>query len=271
MADSPFIGVDGSPELVECAVLYFDLLGVSAMTQGREPEKELVSFNETIRKALPYPIGEAAVERGDSAYPASVFSDSVVAAVPVESGVPSAQAIFQLVFDAARLQADLAIRNYFARGAITLDRFHFYDGLIFGPAVVEAVDLERLVAGDPRIIISPAATVALRAARLQGDPFGQAPVLVDEDGLAFVDYLGGAFGADTALDLIQKLNRHRDVVTKRLKDHETSFSSWSKHRWVAEYHNATCLAYREELADHGGYEDFLVDRIHTRRAFAELD
>jgi hypothetical protein len=271
MADSPFVGADGkAPKLVQCAVLYFDLLGVSAMTLGSDPETQLLSFDKTIRRALPYPIGDAAVERGESAYPASVFSDSVVAAVPVESGLPAAQAIFQLVFDAARLQADFAIGKYFARGAITLDRFHFYDGLIFGPAVVEAVELERSVARDPRIIISPAATAALQAARLEGDPYGNAPVLVDEDGVPFVDYLRGGIGADTVLDLTQKLDRHRKVVTERLEEHETNFSRWLKHRWVAEYHNATCLGYRDELADHGGYEDFLITRIHTERAFSAL-
>ena len=271
MTNSPFIGADGkTPELVPCAVLYFDLLGVSAMTLGEEPDTQLLSFNKTIRQALPYRIGGAALERGESAYPTSVFSDSVVAAVPVRSGVSAAQAIFQLVFDAARLQSDLAIDNYFARGAITLDRFHFYDGLIFGPALVEAATLEHSVARDPRIVISPAATAAMREALLQGDPYGSAPVLVDEDRIPFVDYLAGGIGADTALDLPQKLNLHREVITKRLEKHETNFSRWLKYRWVAEYHNATCLDYHEELSDGGDYKDFLITRIHTERSFSML-
>jgi hypothetical protein len=262
MPSSPFIGEDGEPRLVECAVLYFDLLGVSAMAQGAEAEDELLRFNRTIRDAFPYPIGAAAANEDDHAYPATVFSDAVVAAVPIPSEVPAATQIFHLAFEVAKLQTELATREYFARGAITLGKIHFYDGLLFGPALVEAVALERMVAVDPRIVLSPRAAAALLGVRGTA-----APILGDEDRMLFVDYLTGAFQTDPGLDLPTSLRRHRSVVAGQLKQHAANFGRWSKHRWIAEYHNATCATYKEVLAAHGGFESFLVDSIHTERRF----
>lgn len=275
MKESPFTGPEGEPRLIDCAVLFFDLLGVSAMAQGAKAEGELHSFDRTIRDAFPYPIGAAAIaeaERGP--YPATVFSDSVVQAVPIPEELPAAAAIFQVLIEVAQLQTELAMSDYFARGAITLDKFHSYDGLLFGPALVEAVALEREIAVDPRIVLSPAVSAALLQARAAGDLekgfYEEAPVLVDEDGVAFVDYLTGAFQADPEIEMPEKLRAHRDAVAAQLKRQRTNHRRWSKQRWVAEYHNATCITYREVLKEHGGFEAFLVDSIYTKRRFRPL-
>jgi hypothetical protein len=277
MVDSPFIGPGGEPRLIDCAVLYFDLLGVSAMAQGQAAESELVRFDSTIRGVFPYPIGAAAAVEAESergAYPATVFSDSVVQAVPISEEVGAAGPIFQTVIDVAQLQSELATRRYFARGAITLDKFHCYDGLLFGPALVEAVGLERRIAIVPRIVLSPAVAEALlHAGAADGAErsfYEEVPVLVDEDGVAFVDYLTGALQADPEVELPVRLHAHRDVVMALLRDHMTDFGRWSKYRWVAEYHNAVCATQREVLADHGGFETFLIDLIYTQRRFRPL-
>lgn len=274
MSDSPFIDPDGKPRLVDCAVLFFDLLGVSAMAQGSKAEGELDRFNRTIRNAFPYQIGSATPVDEHGAYPATVFSDSVVQAVPILEELPPAKAIFQVVLEVAQLQAELATYDYFARGAITLDRIHSYEGLLFGPALVEAVALERDVAVDPRIVLSPAASGALLEGAAAGGPeqvvYEEMPVLVDEDRVAFVDYLSGAFQVDPELELPTRLREHKEAVGKQLKQQRTNFSRWSKHRWVAEYHNAICHTYRKQLAKSGGFESFLIDSIHTTRRFEPL-
>jgi hypothetical protein len=274
MSDSPFIGADGEPQLVDCAVLFVDLLGVSAMAQDERAEGELKRFNENIRNAFPYEIGAAAVAGEGGPYPATVFSDSVVQSVPILDELTAAKAIFQVVLEVAQLQTELATRDYFARGAVTLGKVHSYDGLLFGPALVEAVSLERDVAIDPRIVLSPAALGALlKGAAAEGDErvvYEETPVLVDEDRVPFVDYLSGAFQADIELELPDRLHEHRDAVHKQLERQLTNFGRWSKHRWVAEYHNKICHTYREQLAPHGGFEAFLVDSIHTTRHFEPL-
>jgi hypothetical protein len=197
----------------------------------------------------------------------------VVAAVPIPPELPSAQAIAQLAGEVAQLQTELTRREYFARGAITLDKFHCHKGLLFGPALVEVVALEREVAVEPRIVLSPAAAGAVvRASRdpSEGPFLGEIPILVDEDGLPFVDYLTGALRADPQADLPETLRAHRDAVARQLERQMTNFPRWAKHRWVAEFHNATCTAYRDLLSAHGGGESFLIDSIHTERRFRPL-
>jgi hypothetical protein len=269
-----FVDPDGTPRLIECAVLYFDLLGVSAMAQGQAAEGELREFDKLIREALPYPIGAAAAEassRGASS--AAVFSDSVVQTIPIASDLPAAGPIFQLVVEVAQSQTELAVRKYFARGAITLDDFHAYDGLLFGPALVEAAQLEQEVANVPRIVLSSSICAALiDRAEAGGESafYGEVPVLVDEDGIAFVDYLGGAFQSDPEIVLPEMLARHQEVVSDKLEKNLTNFHRWSKYRWVAEYHNATCLTYMDQLDRDMGYRSFLIDSIHTARKFTPL-
>jgi hypothetical protein len=270
MSRSPFLDEEGAPRLARCAVLFFDLLGVSAAASGEAAEAELRHFDETIREALPYRIGEAAREK-PSRYPATVFSDSVIVAVPVEDDMTSAEALFRLIIDINQLQHTLAGYRYFGRGAITFGRLHFHDGLVFGPALVKAVELERTVAREPRIVLSPVAVDALSELPGEEDPAGHAArsqLLTDEDGIVFVDYLAGALQVDPSFDLAGQLTIHRDVVIEELERNQGNSSRWSKYRWVADYHDSICTDY-DELLD-GGADAYKIGAPHTTPSFTRL-
>lgn len=262
------------PEFRTCAVLYLDLLGVGAMAKGPNALEELRNFDQAIRSAFSYGIGSQASQ--GYAYPAAVFSDSFVAAIPViEEGfeVPEADAVSHILYEAANVQTELAMRGYFARGAITIGSFHFHDGLLFGPALVEAVELEQAIAVNPRIVLSPEASLALRRGRNAGVLLGiegeDAPALVDSDGLAFVNYLERIF-EDTEADPVQLMSRHRSWVRSKLAANSRDLKRWTKHCWAAEYHNAICEGRREILAHHGDPDELLIDEIHTGRSFRSL-
>lgn len=201
------MGTSGERILIGCAVLYLDML-------------------ESARwRAVPRP----------NAVVAAVFSDSFVAAAPVERGFrePRAAAIANLLFEAASIQSVLALNNYFVRGAVTVGECHFDRGLIFGPALVEAVGLEQEIAIDPRIV---------------GESIEREPILVDEDGLTFVDYLAQLY-QDPRVTAKQNLGDHRRVVAKNLKKHATDMHRWRKHRWIAEYHNDFIGRHEDELIE----------------------
>jgi hypothetical protein len=270
-----FVNAEGQPELRTCAVLYLDLLGVSALTKGPDALRELRKFDGAIRGAFRYRIGPDASQEG-SALPAAVFSDSFVAAAPVIEGgfeVPEADAVFHLMYEAANLQTELAMRGYFARGAITIGDFHFHEGILFGPALVEAVELERDIAVNPRIVLSPDASLALRRGQAAHQLFvgddASAPALIDSDGLAFVNYLERIF-EDTEADPVQQVGNHRDWVQANLAANSGDLSRWSKHCWAAEYHNAICHARREILTRRVRMEELVIDSIHTERSFRPL-
>ncbi|HTR72921.1 MAG TPA: hypothetical protein VMG80_04930 [Solirubrobacteraceae bacterium] len=275
MARPSFVGRDGKPRLIECVVLYFDLLGVGEMARGETADSELEKFDELLRQVLPYPIGAKAAAEATrlGASSAAVFSDSVVQTIPVADDLPAAAPIFQLVVQVAQSQTQLILSEYFARGAITLDRFHAHDGLLFGPALVEAAKLEQEVADVPRIVLSSrVCATLLEFAQAGGENafYAEAPVLVDEDGVAFVDYLGGAFQSDPEIVVPELLRRHRKVVSAKLKESITIFHHWSKYRWAAEYHNAICLKNRDLLDGGEGHGSFLIDSIYTSRQFKPL-
>lgn len=186
----------------------------------------------------------------DSPWPAAFFSDTFVAASPV-GHEPRADevAVAELVEQAAWLQLDLLDRGFFVRGAVTLGPFYIQGGLVFGPALIEAYELERDAAVHPRIVLGPRAEEAQRqaasapesAAGLQSQP-----LLCDDDGRVFVDYLRVLL--EDPQDPTPALKGYRDAVATRLQEHRRERHIWEKYRWVAEYHNQILAAQPPKIA-----------------------
>lgn len=227
MGELIHLGGQKTPRLAPCAVLFLDLLGVRAMTQGSEQDvqKRLVALDDVVGETVRQYVGP------DARFPATFFSDTLVVATPAHDD--PADAVRLMIRDAAQLQQALTARGFFVRGGLSLGLFSVGDGLIFGPALVEAYELESRHAIHPRIVLSKEAeAVAPRDARL----------MRDGDGHVFVNYL------DRLLDLVDSpdadLEAHAEQVTRRLLDHRGDRRIWEKYRWAAEYHNAF-------LADNG--------------------
>lgn len=140
---------------------------------------------------------------------------------------PEADAIAHLVFEAARIQANLLLAKYFVRGAITIGQCHFHRGVLFGPALVEAVNLEQNEAVDPRIVLSPNAVETLREGR--GAIVEREPILIDEDGLAFVSYLQSIY-EDPAASKPANLAKHARVLVDSLTKGLGDMHRWRKYR-----------------------------------------
>jgi hypothetical protein len=78
------------------------------------------------------------------------FSDHFVYSMPVGFGP-------RIVTTASKLVLDLLRVGWLTRGAIVLGQLHHKDNIIFGPALLEAVDMEAHHSIYPRILISDAA------------------------------------------------------------------------------------------------------------------
>jgi hypothetical protein len=229
--DSKFVDDRGRPRLADCAVLFVDVLGVRAMNRSRRAGQHLRELEAAVNGAY------RDFLREDSPWPAAFFSDTLVLAAPVDAGGEEA-AVTGLAVQAAWLQLDLVRRGFFVRGALTLGRFHIRGGLIFGPALVEAYELERDAAIYPRVVLGRRAEEAQRAtlAPTSRGAMRQGQLLLrDDDGHAFVDYLG--LPLEEPQDPTSVICAHRDTVTQRLREYRIERRTWEKYRWVAEYHN----------------------------------
>jgi hypothetical protein len=224
--DDVFVDGDGQPRLIECGVLYVDLLGVGAMAASRDPQQELIDLDAVLRSSF-------RDFHRSSEWIATMFSDLLVMATPADGP----EVLSGLLDQGARLQLNLAQKGFFMRGGFEVGLFHDMEDIVFGPALVKAYDLERKRAVNPRVVLSEHAAECLRG--------HDAPLLVDQDGRAFIDYLAPAF-ENAAIDIDALLRRHRNVIARRLDEHRADSHLWDKYRWVAEYHNTVCARRRPD-------------------------
>lgn len=240
--DRVFLAADGSPRLARCALLFLDLLGVREMATSSRAQTNLVDLEQAIRGLV-----RDFLDPG-SAWPAAMFSDTLVMASPVDLFGGDEIAIANLLLQASWLQLSLAERGFFARGSITLGDFYIRDELVFGSALVEAYHLERDRAIHPRVILSEEVhevqcqNLDAYVAR-KGVPLTTL-LLRDRDGHAFVHYLEVVL--EEAEDPRPRLAAHRDALAANLKTYRGNSRVWEKYRWASEYHNHFCSEHADE-------------------------
>ncbi len=232
-SSEPFLTAGGEPRLQRSAVLFLDLLGVRHMSRSEQAAQHLAAITRAISGSY------RDFLRPDSSWPAALFSDAFVLAVPIERPEDEHAAVLGLITQAALLQLELAGQGLFVRGGLALGQFHIHNGLIFGAALVDAYELESEHAVHPRVILDKAADDCQRKSadggpgRLEGEQGSM--LLCDDDGWTFIDYLAVLF--DEPDDPRPRLRAHRDTLIAKLRQHAGDRRLWEKYRWVAEYHN----------------------------------
>src|SRR5579864_5884584 len=103
MADTAtlFLDADGAPRLQRCALLFLDMLGVSAMARSEQASEHLAAVDRAVRSSFRDFLGPAAE------LPSAVFSDSLVIAAPVPSPELERTTILGLITQAAFAQLGL--------------------------------------------------------------------------------------------------------------------------------------------------------------------
>jgi len=221
---TPFLTRSGRPRLVRCAVLFVDLLGVREMNMSQRVAEHLVALHSVVRLMHRDFFGE------DSPYRSAFFSDTLVLAAPIVRATDDTTEVGGLMRQARWLQSNLLAEGFFVRGGLSLGSLHVSDHVLFGPALVEAYDLESRAAFHPRVVLSRA------AAETQRGMAAGSMLMCDDDGQTFIDYLGAAFGEP--YDPSFALLHHRNAVVERLHGSRRHKRHWEKYRWLAEYHNA---------------------------------
>ncbi|MDB5296176.1 MAG: hypothetical protein JWO31_2159, partial [Phycisphaerales bacterium] len=182
------------------------------------------------------------------------FTDNIACAIPVKNHASMDYAVTMMPFMAARYQAALALGGVLSRGAISCGLHFADDRTAFGPAIVEAVKLEKET-GFPRVALSDevvelAKVLSARQYKLHGGPFAR-NLLVDEDGTTFVNTLQCLNEECDASERTENVSRHRSIVQALLDSDEAATPSIrKKYDWLGAYHNWYCTnggAHRSDL------------------------
>ena len=224
----------GEPQLRASLVVFADLLGTVEHASAANAGATLVAMDNALRRARDRSDIDDPAGHGHVAW----FSDNVGIAVPLTPLEAEASIGFTLV-STMWLQFELARRGFFVRGGVTVGAHYADDHFQFGPALVEAVLLEK-AATHPRVVLSDQAVQIVNlCAGFHGDladnPFHYE--LATEGGTTFISYLDGVVGElDDEMEVAQVLELHRVAVDLELKAGHPA-PVMVKYAWLGEYHD----------------------------------
>lgn len=221
-----FSGFTPFPE--ETAVVaYVDLLGFKEMVRSDPTGKVLIPVLE---RSIASGLAFTKLMRdtvGGVNY--RIFSDNVCFWGNLDAGPLSFSAILSTV---SEFQLQLALRGVFCRGGISIGYHYASDSILYGPALLEAVELEK-VADYPRILLSPSILNHVDLISMAAFYY-QLHKLGDEHW--FVNYLWGIYFKEKengASDLLF----HQRAVSEALAKYAGIENVLRKYRWVRDYHN----------------------------------
>jgi hypothetical protein len=173
----------------------------------------------------------------------TAFSDCYLISGKVSDG---AWAVFAA---AQALGANLLAHDILTRGAVVCGGMYHHGRIAFGPAIIEAYDIERNVANYPRILLTESAREAIR---WEDENFWHGQLLrQDSDGCSFINVLTPPLSMWSPLsqpprlavgDLKEFLRRIKGFLESRLERSRDNMRHLSKVRWLVHHFN---LAARE--------------------------
>ncbi len=219
-------------------MLFLDVLGVE---DGACSEDRL-DYLRSLRSALEAARSVGGIEQ-QNLHVRALFSDSIIAAFPLQGGLEHADVIGVAEVMAARVQVELISHGFFLRGGLSFGEHYMDPNFAFGPALVEAALLERK-AVSPRVLLSPDAAKAERAALEKFDDSNDAPqrqyLITDADDITFISYLDVLIDVEDEDEARKWLDLHRSAVCEKLREYAGQPRIEAKYLWAARYHNYVC-------------------------------
>lgn len=209
----------GSPvglELTPHFVAFIDILGFSEMVrtdcESSGPPKYLQRLYESHTRA-------SALLGKDIEAGLIQFSDSIVFSRPFD--LPALPGFLCAV---AALQRTFLLDSLLCRGGVTFGRHFVKDRFLFSKGLIDAYQLETSQARYPRVVVSE----NLLQLATPTVPLSELPVLREEDGIVFVDYLNpdSEVPAEAMVRSIQAILESSS---------HSSSSVQEKLRWLARY------------------------------------
>jgi len=254
MMKNPYIDSSGNPQMLDSFVCYADILGYKGLSKESLANKTGSDYLNQLWNALKKAYTEIREEQwgGEtSAFELKVFTDNIVVGYPIansahrhEDGEVELGDIIRIF---SRYQAFLSMNGFFIRGGIARGLHYMDDDIVFGDALLEAIELDKS-GGPPRLLL---ANSAIQAIKEQAGSYPDSDVIepmnhyylsLDSDDNVFVNYLLEAFqyffdGGVIFFDLLEK---HRDNIIKGFEKYKSSPDVRAKYEWILIYHNFVC-------------------------------
>lgn len=247
-----------SPSLLPAIVCYGDILGFSALTKSAFASGEEGEFLQRIKGSLSAAydtVREYAKPwegKGPPFFDMKVFTDDIVVAHPLTSpawdlGEPEVGSLLLLF---AHVQASLAADGFILRGGIAAGQHYQDQDIVYGEALLEAVDLNK--SGKPPRLTIGTSVGCLISQHLSwyapdSSPYHSHLLEDPSDGRFFVNYLDVAFEHFPWGEIGHELlEAHRQMLSRGLQKYEAEPDVHAKYKWLAAYHNYVCRAFADE-------------------------
>lgn len=250
-----------SPHLIT----YIDILGFRELVKTKSPN----FISRAIRQVIEATAPDDKIRKANEENYVK-FSDLIVHTVPILSRANKKfrdGIVFLEIHGLVAAQAMLVDQGLLLRGALTMGMLERTYGVLFGPGIIAAYDLEREQAQFPRIVVESDLIEALKVTPLlTAHPYEEEIEYIskfikrDDDGVVFIDYVGGMQDecAEPA-DWLEFLRVHKAFVENNIAKFKEKKRVLSKYLWLKKYHNAVVQARLKP----GFYEEFLVSGPET--------
>lgn len=223
-------------------VTYLDIIGFRELIISKSPN----FISRAIRRLQEETKSDYGKEYKSNYVP---FSDLVIHTLPVETDAnkkyrigPVHDRILHVCTAQAVLISD---EGLLLRGAITLGGMERSYGVIFGPALIAAYELERKKPHLPCVVIESQMLSALKTNPIlrRHEYTDEAKYLRDltrkdeKQNFVFADYLGAMQTQVEASDYSYFMRRHKLFIEKRLSLYKRKPRILSKYEWLRQYHN----------------------------------
>lgn len=144
------------------------------------------------------------------------------------------------------LSSSLICHGFVLRGGIAFGDIYHQGGMVFGPALIQAYQLESSCAIYPRIILEPAIATEWKQGDVildrDGVQIGQCQTWrMSSDGFRFFDFLqplGGFPGSNLHHAFLQPF---RQLFEEKLNEYQGNKNILPKYLWLVNYFNEVCL------------------------------
>lgn len=239
-----------------CAFL--DVLGFTARIEKSFEENRGDSLLQEFHGVLAQQINTIQEDTDDSLLYFKSFTDNIILAHPRFSLDLESEFGF-ILWSMSQYQLNMALHGFFIRGGLSIGDLFVDENSVYGPALLEAYNLESKTAVNPIIVLSDDVMALVRhhLTFYAGDFAPQhRSVLVSPDGRFFINYLDECIvdaGDSEDVDW-SSLSTHKTNIETALAEHRSAPAIFNKYSWLAAYHNYFC----QSLVNHPDFEESIL-------------